>query len=290
MKILVILLSIVLTSGCGRFNKEDDYSDANAQELYDAARKSMSGKRYETAVEILRTLEAKYPYGKFAQQAQIDTIYVYYMSDQPGLALAAADRFIKLNPTHDSVDYAYYLKGLVSYEEDKTMLGRMMGQDDLSDRDASSIQRSLSAFEELIRLFPDSQYGPEARKRAKYLRNALAKNEIAVAKYYYSREAFVAVVNRAKGVIESYSSTPSIEQALALMMFSYTQMGFNDLSDDTRRILQLNFPNSNYLTMKVDKVKFTSGSEKAIVDGEEDEDGWVSSVAGWFKKDAEVAE
>ncbi len=285
-RVMVLLLATVLVTGCSYFQKEEDYSDADAQELYEKAQKAMSKKRYEAAVEILRTLEAKYPYGIYAEQAQLDTIYAYYLSEQTGLALAAADRFIKLNPTHDSVDYAYYLKGLVSFEEDGSLFGRMMGQDDLSDRDASSIKNAMTAFEELYTRFPDSQYAAEAKKRAKYLRNALAKNEIAVARYYYSRAAYVAVVNRSKGVVENYSATPAVEQALALMVFSYANMGFAELSEDSRRVLELNFPESKYLGMEADKVKFSNtGFSTSDTSSAKEDDGWFSSIKNAFTKD-----
>jgi len=228
--------------------------DLSAEQLYAAARESMEDKNWTTAVEKLRELEAKYPYGKYAEQAQLDTIYAYYKNREPGLAIASADRFIKLHPTHDSVDYAYYLKGLSSYEEDKSFFGRLTGQDDLSDRDASLTRRAMKAFEEVYTLFPDSRYAPDARARARYLLNALARHEIAVANYYYSRGAYVAVVNRAKGIIEDYSNTASLEEALALLMLGYENMGFEQLSHDSRRVLELNFPDSAYLARSADNV------------------------------------
>ena len=282
---LLVLLCLTVVSGCGTFKKEENTDEMTAEQLYDLARSKMEKKQWTSAIELLRTLEAKYPYGIYAEQAQLDTIYSYYLNEQVGLALAAADRFIKLHPTHDSVDYAYYLKGLVSFTEDKTLFGRLMGQDDLSDRDAAAINRALEAFEEVYTLFPDSRYAAESRTRAKYLRNALAKNEIAVARYYFTRDAHVAVVNRAKGVVENYSATPAVEDALALMMFSYIKMGFADLAEDSRRVLALNFPQSIYLDMRVDKVKFANRSGLPLVTDEQKEDGWFSSIKGWFDRD-----
>ena len=284
-RILVVILAAALISGCSLFRNDENYEELSAEQLYQTARVKMSKRQWNSAIEILRTLEAQYPYGVYAEQAQLDTIYSYYMSEQTGLSLAAADRFIRLNPTHASVDYAYYLKGLVAYTEDKTMLGKMMGQDDLSDRDAHSIHNALSAFEEVYSLFPDSQYAPESRKRAKYLRNALAKNEVAVARYYYTRGAHVAVVNRAKGVVENYSSEPAVEDALALMMFSYLHMGFNDLSGDTRRVLELNFPDSRYLDMEAKNVKFANSRGRP--EEVDEDDGWYSSIKNVFSKDDE---
>ena len=283
---VTVLLSmcLLITPGCSYFKKDKSDEGQTAEELYQDAKDSMLKKNWETAIERLRTVEARYPYGVYAEQAQLDTVYVYYRSEQTGLALAAADRFIKLHPTHPSVDYAHYLKGLASFSENKSLLGKLMGHDDLSDRDATAIRNAKAAFEEVYTLFPDSQYAPDSKKRAKYLLSSLAKNEITIANYYYSREAYVAVVNRAKGIIENYSSTPSVEEALALMMFSYHKMGFDDLSSDSRRVLELNFPNSAYLTMDPSKVKI-SNKDGVEVSGRGNDQGWFSSIIGRFKKD-----
>jgi len=238
---------ICLLSGCSLINKGEQVEDLSAEELYAAAQENLEDRNWNTAIEKLRELKAKYPNGKYAVQAHLDTIYAYYKNREPGLAIASADRFIKLNPTHYSVDYAYYLKGLSSYEEDKSFLGRWSGQNDLSNRDASLARRAMKAFEEVYMLFQDSKYAPDARLRAKYLLNTLARHELGVANYYYSRGAYVAVVKRAKGIIEDYSNTNSIEEALALLMLSYESMGLEELYQDSRRVLELSFPGSVYL-------------------------------------------
>jgi len=285
--VLALCFSILLAGGCSYFKKNDDeFKDASADEIYRLAQESMSKKNWETALQQLRALEARYPYGVYSHQSQLDTIYIHYRNQQPELAVAAADRFIRLNPTHDSVDYAYYLKGLASFDEDKSILGRIMGQDDLSDRDATAIYKAMIAFEDVYNLFPDSQYAPDAKRRADYLLNALARNEVMVANFYYARGADVAVVNRAKGVIENYASTPSAEEALALMMFSYERMGFDDLSSDARRVLELNFPNSEYLDKTLASVDFSTqytGKKEREKDGE----SWFFPIIDRFKKDDE---
>ena len=242
---LVILLGLALLSGCASNEKVDD--DATVEELYAIAKESLDKKNWLTAVGQLRTLVAKYPYGTHAEQAQIDTIYAHYRSDNTGLTIAAADRFIKLHPTHPSVDYAYYVKGLANYQENYSLFGRLTGRDDLSDRDASITQNALDAFNDVYNLFPASRYAADAKARAHYLFNALARHELAVAAYYFSRNAHVAVVNRAKGVIENYATTPSVEEALALLVFCYRQMKLDDLSATARRVLAFNYPKSEYL-------------------------------------------
>ena len=240
---LVVLLGVVLLSGC--FKKDPE--DLPVEEMYAIAKKSLDNKNWLTAVDQLRELEAKYPYGVYAEQAQLDTIYAHYRNDEAGLAIAAAERFIKLHPTHPSVDYAYYAKGLANYQESDSWFGRLTGRDDLSDRDASITRDAMDAFNDVHTLFPTSRYAADARARAHYLNDSLARHELGVASYYFSRDACVAVVNRAKGVIERYATTPSLEEALALLVFCYQRMELEELAGDARRVLSLNFPESDYL-------------------------------------------
>lgn len=243
--LLIIPLTAALLGGCF-FNKKEE-REATADELYAIAKESMKDRNWRTAVEQLRELEAKYPYGVHAEQAQLDTIYAHYRNNESGLAVAAAERFIKLHPTHKSVDYAYYVKGLANFRENDSLFGRLTGRDDLSDRDATLTRNALNAFNDVATLFPDSRYAADSRARVRHLRNALARHELVVAGYYFSRSAHVAVVNRAKGIIEDFSTTPVVEDALALLVVSYREMGLAQLSEDAGRVLLLNFPESEYL-------------------------------------------
>ncbi len=285
--VFTALILVVAVTGCRAFReKPDEYKDFTAEQIYYLAKESMGNKNWDTAIDQLRLLEARYPYGIYSEQAQLDTIYAYYRKKESGLAITAAERFIKLHPAHDSVDYAYYLKALSTFDEDKSLYGYLTGQHDLSDRDATNIRKAMLAFEEVYDLFPNSKYGPDARKRVDYLRNAVAKNEIAIANYYYSRAAYVAVVNRAKGIIENYPTSSSMEQALALLMFSYENMGFDDLASDARRVLELNYAESEYLSQKATTVQFSNKySPKSKKQKKNDEDGWFSSLFNRFKKD-----
>ncbi len=245
---LVLIIAVILTSGCAALKSGKKLDpDATVEQLHDRAQKSLDGGNWSQAIQRMRDLEGKYPYGVYAEQAQLNTVYAYYKNKEPGLAIAAADRFIKLNPTHESVDYAYYLKGLSSFEEDQSNLGYLLGKDDLSDRDPTLTQNALNAFRDVYTLFPDSRYAARARERVAYLTNAIARHEIAIATYYFSREAHVAVVNRAKGVVENYPTTASVEMALALLMQSYKAMNLPELASDSRRVLELNFPDSRFL-------------------------------------------
>jgi len=197
-RIITVTVAAALLTACSAFKaKEED--TRSAAEMYAEARENLDKRNWRTAVEQLRELEAKYPYGAHAEQAQLDTIYAHYRNNDTGQTVAAADRFIKLHPTHDAVDYAYYLKGLAHYQEDDSLFGRLTGRDDLSDRDASLTRNALDAFNDVHTLFPNSRYAADSRARAQRLHNALARHELTVAAYYFSREAKVAVVGRAKG-------------------------------------------------------------------------------------------
>ena len=278
---LIILLAATILAGCSSFKKEKVDENATVEEMYALAKESLDDEKWTTAVERLRALEAKYPYGVYAEQAQLDTVYAYYRNNEPGLAIAAADRFIKLHPAHSSVDYAYYLKGMASFEEDKSAFGVIIGKDDLSDRDPTLTRDALNAFRDVYTLFPDSRYAPSARERVLYLTNTLAKHQIAIATYYYSKEAYVAVVNRAKGVIEDYPGAPAVEEALALLYRSYDAMGLNELADDSRRVLELNFPNSAYLNRNT---QITGQWYSESAKKKNDNDGFFSSIRNFFKK------
>ncbi len=219
----------------------------NAQKLYTEAKASMGEGAYDRAVKLFEKLEARYPYGRFAQQAQIEIAYAYYKSGEPALAVAAADRFIKLHPNHPNVDYVYYLKGLVNFNEDLGLLAGISNQD-LSERDPRGAHSAFESFRELITRFPDSRYAEDARKRMQYLVNSLASHEVHVARYYYRRGAYVASINRAQAALASYPYAPANEEALFLLMKSYEALGMKDLRDDADRVLRKNYPESVYFS------------------------------------------
>jgi outer membrane protein assembly factor BamD len=241
----IIALNLGL-SGCGLLPEvADETAGWSAQRLYAEAKDNLNEGDYEEAIKLYETLEARYPYGRYAQQAQLEIAYAYYKDQEPISAIAACDRFIKLHPNHPNVDYAYYLKGLSNFTEDLSLLSQFSTQD-MSERDPKAARDSFAAFKELITRFPDSKYAEDSRARMKYLVNAISANEVHVAKYYLKREAYVAAANRAKSVVINYPETPSIEEALAIMVVAYDKLGIEDLRDDAARILKLNYPNSKY--------------------------------------------
>lgn len=240
------VIGTLLLGGCGLLPEEiDETAGWNAQRIYSEAKSAMVDGGYDRAIKLFEKLEARYPYGRYAQQAQIEVAYAYYKSNEPVLAIAAADRFIRLHPDHPHVDYAYYLKGLATFNEDLGLLGGLSNQD-LSERDPKGARESFETFRELITRFPDSRYAEDSRQRMVYLVNALAAHEVHVARYYYRRGGYVAAVNRAKSAIASFPDAPAVEEALHLLARSYDALGMTDLRDDAERVMKINFPKSVY--------------------------------------------
>lgn len=238
---LALFLLITLTA-CGLLSSPEEKTDANTasvEKLYADANDEMEGHNYDKAVTAFETLQSHYPYGRYAQQAQLEIAYAYFKQQEPESALAAADRFIKQYPNNAHVDYAYYLKGLVNFNEDLGLLGGLVKQD-LSDRDPKAARESFDSFRELVTRFPNSQYAPDSRLRMQYLVDTLARYEIHVADFYLRRGVYVAALNRAKDVLVDYPRTQATRDALQVMVQAYNAMGMNGLRDDAQRVLNAN--------------------------------------------------
>lgn len=216
------------------------------ERLYAAAKTELTSGNYKKAVSYYEKLSARYPYGKFAQQSQLEVAYAYFKDNERASAVAACDRFIKLYPTHPNVDYAFYLKGLVTFNEDLGILGKFSNQDQ-TERDPQAMRDSFDALQELVTRFPESKYAPDAVKRMRYLINALASSEVNIAEFYLRRRAYVAAVNRAQFAITNYPQAPALERAFVVLIQSYQAMGLTDLQRDAERLLKLNFPSSEKL-------------------------------------------
>lgn len=255
MKRSLAFILLLLVAGCGLFPEtQDETKGWSAQKLYTEAKAEMGDGNYSKAIKYFETLEARYPYGRFAQQSQLEVAYAYFKDNEPISAVAACDRFIKLHPNHPNVDYAYYLKGLANFNEDLGIMGAIADQD-MSERDPKAAKDSFDAFKELVTRFPNSKYAPDATARMNYLVNALASHEVHVARYYARRGAHVAAVNRAQTALRQFPQAPATEEALAIMARSYDALGINDLGDDARRVLSKTYPNSKYLGDATAKVK-----------------------------------
>lgn len=237
--LLIIMFALGLTACASTPDEQDDTKKWSAEKLYSEAKEASDAGDYETAIGHYETLEAKYPFGRYAEQAILNTAYAYFKFDEPDTAISSADRFIKLHPRHDNVDYAYYLRGLASASKKDNPLSGFMPQDS-SIRDPSSTQKSYDYFSELVKKFPESRYTPDAIQRMGHLRNNLAMHEIHVANYYAERHAYVAVVNRAKHVVSNFPRTPASRLALKLLVDAYKELKMDDLAADAQRVLDLN--------------------------------------------------
>jgi outer membrane protein assembly factor BamD len=234
-------------SGCASID-EDETKNWTPQRFYVEAQESMEAGQYDTAIQHYETLEARFPYGRYAEQAQLEVAYAYFKHEEPELAIAAAERFIRLHPTHPNVAYAYYFKGVVYFNEKRNFFSTLFGAStDASHRNPKAIRDAYNSFRELVERYPDTRYAIEAKKRLAYLFDAQARYEINVAKFYFEKEAYVATVNRCKIVLNKYQRSPAVEDALGLQLQAYQKMGLLELEKDTLRLLQGNFPKSNYL-------------------------------------------
>ena len=237
----------LLVSGCTTTEKRDPTLGWSAEKLYADAKDEMSSGRYGAAIKVLERLEARYPFGRWAQQAQIDTAYAQYKDNDRALALATTDRFLKQFPAHASLDYIYYLRGLINFNEQQGWLASLGGQD-LSERDLQAAREAFDAFREVVTRFPESKYAPDAEARMKYLVNSMAAGEVHIARYYFKRGAYVAAINRAQAAVRQYQQAPAIEEALYIMLMSYEKLGLTDLRGDTERVMRANFPRSDLLS------------------------------------------
>jgi outer membrane protein assembly factor BamD len=206
----------------------------------------MDGAHYEAAIKLFEKLESNYPFGTYAAQAQMEIAYAHYKAQDNAEALASVERFIKLHPNHPNVDYMYYLRGLVNFNDQIGFLSFIYAQDP-TERDPKATREAFAAFKELVDKFPNSKYAPDAISRMNYLINAMASYEVHVANFYYRRGAYLAALNRAQGAVTDYAQAPAREEALFIMIRAYDKLGMPDLRDDTQRIFQKNYPNSRFL-------------------------------------------
>ena len=247
MRAAVFALVLLLIAGCA--SKEEIDLEQTELEFYETAQRSLRSGNYEVAIQRLQLLEARFPFGRYAEQAQLEIIYAYYKSAEYESARSAADRFIRLHTQHPTVDYAYYLRGMASSDEDRNFLERFLPIDPAA-RDLGAARDSFNDFSQLVRRFPDSKYAPDAQKRMVYMRNLLARHEINVARYYIKREAYVAAANRGRYVFEKFQGTPSVPDALAIMVEAYSLMNMNDLADEALMVLSSNYPGHSSLNSR----------------------------------------
>ncbi len=235
--ILLLLIAFVIV-GC---NSDGPEIEQPEKIYYDQAQKRMNAKNYYGAIESLEAIENRYPFGKYAEQAQVELIYAHFMNSETEASHSAAEKFIRLHPRHPNIDYAYFMKGLSSYTRDREFLTRV-SDTDLSNRDVSGAKESFAELTEFLTRFPDSQYAPYAKQRNVYLRNMIAKSELAAADYYLTIDAYVAAIRRANYVIENIPNSSENFRALKILEVSYEALGYTSLLEDLKVVININYP------------------------------------------------
>lgn len=236
--VLFVLLATIILSACSSAPKKE----ATEQELYEDAKKAIRLRNFSQATIALEELEAKYPFGTYAEQAQLDLVYARYSALDLEGSILAAERFIRLHPQSPNVDYAYYLKGIANYNLDVGVASQYFSSVDVSARDPGSMREAFNDFSELLTRFPESQYAADAQKRMIDIRNRLAAYELHAAHYYIKREAYLAAANRAAHVVENYSTTPVVEEALIMMVELYQELGLDKQAEQALQVLRANYP------------------------------------------------
>jgi len=258
---IILLCVLWLMAGCAS-NKErlsnEDIARQQVEELYGKAKKALDRGNYAFAIRYYQALEANFPFGEHTEQAKLDLLFAFDKSGQVEKAVEAADNFIKLYPTHKNVDYAYYMKGVASFEKKTGRLDKFIKGGRKTVRDPQPYRDSEEAFEELIKRYPQSTYTPDAKQRMVYIQNALAERELAIAEFYYKNETYLAAVNRCKNIVYRYETSPAVEGALVLMEKAYLEMGLDDLATSTHEVLVDNFPDYQNKSFKPKKKGFLS--------------------------------
>lgn len=242
----LLLCGAALLAGCAS-TPDDKTSNWSPNRLYSEAKDEANSGAYDKAIPLFEKLEGRAAGTPLAQQAQLEKAYAHYKAGDQAQAQATLDRFIKLHPASPALDYALYLKGIVNFNDNLGAFS-FLSRQDLSERDQKAAKESFESFKELVARFPDSRYAPDAKARMTYIVNSLAQYEVHVARYYFSRGAYVAAINRAQNAVTDYQNVPALEEALFIMVRSYDALGMTQLRDDARRVMEKNYPRSAYLT------------------------------------------
>lgn len=237
--IVLTLVILMLLGGCA--SNGDREKGVSEQEVYETAQRHLNSNSWQSAIQTLQLLEENFPFGTYGEQAQLELIYAHYKAQNYDELIAVADRFIRLHPQHEDVDYAYYMRGLASFHRERGFLGSLFGEDNTT-RDPGAARESFDHFTQFIQRFPNSPYAPDAQKRMVFLRNALARYEIHIANYYFKRGAYLAAAQRGSYVVANFQQSPAIPDALAVMAQAYYLLGRDELAEDAVQVLATNFP------------------------------------------------
>lgn len=268
MKVLLAIMAALLLTACAS-NPDKEPLSLTEQQYYEAAQKAMDANNFVMAVEQLEQLESRFPFGRYAEQTQLDLIYAYYRSLDYESSALQAERFIQQYPNHPEAGYAYYMKGLAHFSTDRGLLARFLPTSP-AQRDLTPIKVAYNDFRQFINKYPGSQYAPDARQRMIYLRNLLAEHELFVAQYYMERRAYIAAVNRGKFVVENYPQAPVTPQALAIMVKAYKELKLEDLASSAETVLLRNYPNYPELN--------AAGKLEYQLRSHEDERSWLNII------------
>jgi len=234
-----LILSLFLVACSDDGVKSDPYADWSALEFYDEATLALEAGEFEEAIKNLENLEARFPFSTYARQAQLDVAYAYYKFGEPESAIAAADRFIRINPRDPNVAYAWYLKGIIDFNRGSGFMDSLFPRD-MAQHDSKSMGEALRSFSTLVERYPDSRYASDAYQHMLFLRNKLAEAELHAARYYIKRKAWLAAAKRGQSVLETFPTTPASRDALSIMILAYQELGLNDLAADAQSVLDGN--------------------------------------------------
>ncbi|GHG02412.1 outer membrane protein assembly factor BamD [Thalassotalea marina] len=241
-----LFLTLLTLVGCSSSNETDvdKVPDKSAQALFVDAREALDNGLYKRAIQILSAIDSRFPFGPISHQVQLDLIYAYYKSNDAEQGLALADRFLKLNPNHADVDYVYYMRALINLATEANLFQDLAGID-RSDRDPSASRSAFNDLKTILTDFPQSKYAADSRKRMIEIKSRLAKYELAVARFYIEREAYASAANRGRYIVQYYSPSEEVEQALEIMIECYDKMGLDDLKSNALQVLAANYPKNS---------------------------------------------
>lgn len=247
-KMTIKMIFLVLTlglAGCSSSEVEiDKVPDKSAQALFVDARSALDNGLYQKAIQILSAIDSRFPFGAISHQVQLDLIYAYYKSGDGDQGVALTDRFLRLNPNHPNIDYVYYMRALINQSSETNLFQDLAGID-RTDRDPTASREAFSDFGKILELYPNSKYAADSRKRMIEIKSRLAKYELAVARYYIKREAYASAANRGRYIVEYFSPSPEIEEALEIMITSYDKLGLDDLKRNAKQVLAANYPQNS---------------------------------------------
>lgn len=255
---LFLCLTLIFCSACTSHGKKEKADTSTEQAVYELAQKYLDSSNWTSAISTLQLLEENFPFGAYGEQAQLELIYAHFRAGNFEECVVTADRFIRLHPQHRQVDYAYYMRGLASFNQESGFLSSLLNEDN-TNKDPGAARDSFDQFSQFIQRYPNSAYASDAQKRMVYLRNVLARQEIHVANYYFTRGAYLAAAKRGNYVVQNYPNTPAVPDALAVMAQAYYLLDRVELAEDAVRVLALNFPNHPALSEGQFDQKYISG-------------------------------